>query len=44
MRNVPFRRGGLPAALLVAALASAPLAALDATQGPPPAGGTPTVP
>ena len=43
MRNVPFRRGGLPAALLVAALASAPLAAQDSTQSQPAPGGTHTV-
>jgi hypothetical protein len=43
MRNVPFRRGGLLAALLVAALASAPLAAQDSTQSQPAPGGTHTV-
>ena len=46
MRNVPFRRGGLLAALLVSVVASAPLAAQDSTQStpPPPApGGTHTV-
>ncbi len=32
MRNVPFRRGGLLAALLVSVVASAPLAAQDSTQ------------
>ena len=35
MRNVPFRRGGLLAALLVFGLASAPLAAQDSTQSQP---------
>jgi LysM repeat protein len=43
MRNVPFRRGGLLAALLVSALASAPLAAQDSTQSQPAPGGTHTV-
>ena len=43
MRNVPFRRGGLLAALLVSALASAPLAAQDSTQSTPPTGQTHTV-
>ena len=43
MRNVPFRRGGLLAALLVSALASAPLAAQDSTQTQPAPGGTHTV-
>ncbi|MBA2685783.1 MAG: LysM peptidoglycan-binding domain-containing protein [Gemmatimonadaceae bacterium] len=44
MRNVPFRRGGLLAALLVSVVASAPLAAQDSTQSQPPApGGTHTV-
>ncbi|MEO8879534.1 MAG: LysM peptidoglycan-binding domain-containing protein, partial [Gemmatimonadaceae bacterium] len=32
MRNVPFRRGGLLAALLGSVVASAPLAAQDSTQ------------
>jgi len=35
MRNVPFRRGGLLAALLASAVASAPLAAQDSTQSTP---------
>jgi hypothetical protein len=43
MRNVPFRRGGLLAALFVSALASAPLAAQDSTQSQPAPGGTHTV-
>src|SRR5450432_2558997 len=48
MRNVPFRRGGLLAALLVSVVASAPLAAQDSTQStpqtePPAPGGTHTV-
>lgn len=43
MRNVPFRRGGLLAALLVSALASAPLAAQDSTQSTPATGQTHTV-
>src|SRR5450432_3418360 len=46
MRNVPFRRGGLLAALFVSVVASAPLAAQDSTQGspqPPAPGGTHTV-
>src|SRR3978361_1121936 len=43
MRNVPFRRGGLLAALLVSALASTPLAAQDSTQAAPAPGGTHTV-
>ena len=43
MRNVPFRRGGLLAALLVSALASAPLAAQDSTKSQPAPGGTHTV-
>ncbi len=46
MRNVPFRRGGLLAALLVSVVASAPLAAQDSTQAtpePPAPGGTHTV-
>ncbi|MEP7065463.1 MAG: LysM peptidoglycan-binding domain-containing protein [Gemmatimonadota bacterium] len=43
MRNVPFRRGGLLAALLVSALASTPLAAQDSTQSQPAPGGTHTV-
>ena len=43
MRNVPFRRGGLLAALLVSALASAPLAAQDSTQSTPTTGQTHTV-
>src|SRR6476661_5379991 len=43
MRNVPFRRGGLLAALLVSAVASAPLAAQDSTQSQPAPGGTHTV-
>jgi hypothetical protein len=48
MRNVPFRRGGLLAALLVSVAASAPLAAQDSTQStpqaePPAPGGTHTV-
>src|SRR5665647_1527550 len=43
MRNVPFRRGGLLAALLVSVVASAPLAAQDSTQSQPAPGGTHTV-
>lgn len=43
MRNVPFRRGGLLAALLVSALASGPLAAQDSTQSTSPTGQTHTV-
>jgi LysM repeat protein len=43
MRNVPFRRGGLLASLLVSAHASAPLAAHDSTQSAPPTGQTHTV-
>src|SRR5256885_4180960 len=43
MRNVPFRRGGLLAALLVSALASTPLAAQDSTQSTPSTGQTHTV-
>jgi LysM domain len=43
MRNVPFRRGGLLAALLASALASGPLAAQDSTQSTPPTGQTHTV-
>jgi len=48
MRNVPFRRGGLLAALFVSAVASAPLAAQDSTQSAPapsapPSGQTHTV-
>src|ERR1700712_4408939 len=46
MPNVPFRRGGLLAALLVSVVASAPLAAQDSTQStpqPPAPGGTHTV-
>jgi LysM repeat protein len=43
MRNVPFRRGGLLAALLVSTLASAPVAAQDSTQSQPAPGGTHTV-
>jgi hypothetical protein len=43
MRNVPFRRGGLLAALLVSALASTPLAAQDSTQSTPTTGQTHTV-
>jgi hypothetical protein len=43
MRNVPFRRGGLLAALLVSVVASAPLAAQDSTQAAPAPGGTHTV-
>ncbi|HEY8794005.1 MAG TPA: LysM peptidoglycan-binding domain-containing protein [Gemmatimonadaceae bacterium] len=35
MRNVPFRRGGLLAALLGSVVASAPLAAQDSTQSAP---------
>jgi LysM repeat protein len=43
MRNVPFRRGGLLAALLISVVASAPLAAQDSTQSQPAPGGTHTV-
>ncbi|MBK5188816.1 MAG: LysM peptidoglycan-binding domain-containing protein [Gemmatimonadaceae bacterium] len=43
MRNVPFRRGGLLAALFVSAVASAPLAAQDSTQSTPTTGQTHTV-
>jgi LysM repeat protein len=48
MRNVPFRRGGLLAALLGSVVASAPLAAQDSTQSAPapsapPSGQTHTV-
>jgi hypothetical protein len=43
MRNVPFRRGGLLAALLISAAASAPLAAQDSTQSTPATGQTHTV-
>ena len=43
MRNVPFRRGGLLAALFVSVVASAPLAAQDSTQSQPAPGGTHTV-
>jgi hypothetical protein len=43
MRNVPFRRGGLLAALFISVVASAPLAAQDSTQSQPAPGGTHTV-
>jgi LysM repeat protein len=43
MRNVPFRRGGLLAALLSSVVASAPLAAQDSTQSTPAASQTHTV-
>jgi hypothetical protein len=43
MRNVPFRRGGLLAALFVSVVASAPLVAQDSTQSTPPAAQTHTV-
>jgi len=43
MRNVPFRRGGLLAALFTTVVASSPLAAQDSTQSTPAAGQTHTV-
>lgn len=43
MRNVPFRRGGLLAALLTTVVAYAPLAAQDSTQSAPATGQTHTV-
>ena len=43
MRNVPFRRGGLLAALLTSVVASAPLAAQDSTQSTSATGQTHTV-
>jgi LysM repeat protein len=42
MRNVPFRRGGLLAALLGSVVASGPLAAQDTTQSAPAASAPPS--